>query len=250
MKKLLLFPLALILLGCKNDYQRGLEEFNSGNYKEAKIFFEKLKVGDENYTEALLKTYYIDSIQYANDFEQQRKDSVEFAERKIKEKELFVTRIKSEISSIDNYKYSVSGELNSLYDEIEFFAELWDLIKTAEDYEEKEVKSLAQTLRLKLEQVQKNTFPKLRKSYGDISNKMLWEENIEVKTLGRDHKTIQFTAGMFADNGNKKEVQNMLSENLNRFRFKRSQYKWYKYDDEYTYYTMNSNDDKAIVFKN
>lgn len=261
MKKIILFPLALIFFGCKNDYQKGIEEFNSGNYKEAKLFFEKLKVGDEHYTDALLKTYHIDSVLYSTNFEQQKidsiqeierrkQDSLEYAQRKAIEKDDLIQELEEKINYAGNYKYTPSNDINSLYGELETFAEWWGLIKDSEKYEENEIKNLGDNLRSKTVRIQQITFPKLRKSYGEISNRLLWEQNISVKTIGRSHTTIELVAGMFSDNGNKKEVQEMLSENFYRFRFKRSQYKWYKHDDEYTYYTMESDKDKEIVFKN
>ena len=95
--------------------------------------------------------------------------------------------------------------------------------------------------------IQVSEFPKLRKAYGKIVAKKLWVENIEVEVFGNNSKTIQFTGGIFANNKNKQETQETLSEMLNFLRFKKANYKWYEYDDEYTYYDLDSKNDNEIV---
>ena len=79
--------------------------------------------------------------------------------------------------------------------------------------------------------------------------KHLPNENIEVEVFGNNSKTIQFTGGIFANNKNKQETQETLSEMLNLLRFKKVNYKWYKYDDEYTYYELDSKNDNEITYQ-
>ena len=109
------------------------------------------------------------------------------------------------------------------------------------------LKELGEKLETKVKKIQVSEFPKLRKAYGKIVAKKLWVENIDVEVFGNNSKTIQFTGGIFANNKNKQETQETLSEMLNFLRFKKANYKWYEYDDEYTYYDLDSKNDNEIV---
>ena len=66
------------------------------------------------------------------------------------------------------------------------------------------------------------------------------------RILKKKSKTIQFTGGIFANNKNKQETQETLSEILNLLRFNTVNYKWYEYDDEYTYYELDTKRDNEI----
>lgn len=86
-------------------------------------------------------------------------------------------------------------------------------------------------------------YPALRKQYIAYAARTLWEENIEVTGSGR---TIQFTGGMFASNKNIKRTQETLSRILNRLRFKRVEYRWYRGASEYTSYTLSNKGDGEL----
>ena len=102
-------------------------------------------------------------------------------------------------------------------------------------------------LKSALRALQLKEFPAMRKNYGKISASKLWESNIEVAVFGTGNTTIQFTGGIFANNANKQEFQTSLNKIFHRLRFKKSIYKWYKYDEEYTYYEISSANDGDIV---
>lgn len=91
--------------------------------------------------------------------------------------------------------------------------------------------------------LQKQEFPKMRAEYARISKNILWEHNIDVKQSGT---SITFIGGIFANNANKKEFQDKIHDAVSDLRFKRVNYKWYKYDDEYTYYTISSPQDDEL----
>lgn len=154
-----------------------------------------------------------------------------------------------EISSIDkgidftSYKESIE----SIQLELVLFQVWAKKINEAKSSNNNGIKELGEKLETKVKKIQVSEFPKLRKAYGKIVAKKLWVENIEVEVFGNNSKTIQFTGGIFANNKNKQETQETLSEMLNFLRFKKANYKWYEYDDEYTYYDLDSKNDNEIV---
>ena len=86
----------------------------------------------------------------------------------------------------------------------------------------------------------------MRKNYGKILGKKLWEQNIEVKLRGSGSSTIRLISGMFANNKNKKDIFNAMKNELNMLRFQRAEFLWYKLDDEYTYWTLKNPKDTEI----
>ena len=79
--------------------------------------------------------------------------------------------------------------------------------------------------------------PAFRKQYVKLLGNALWEHDIEVEARN-NYKTITFIGGTFARNSNIKDFHNEAHEMLKLLGFTRAEYKWYKYDDEYTYYTI------------
>ena len=79
--------------------------------------------------------------------------------------------------------------------------------------------------------------PAFRKQYVKLLGNALWEHDIEVQA-SNNYKTITFIGGTFARNINIKDFHNEAYEMLKLLGFTRAEYKWYKYDDEYTYYTI------------
>lgn len=110
-----------------------------------------------------------------------------------------------------------------------------------------ETKKLGKELRENVAKRQKKDFPQLRKRYVELVAAKLWENDIDVTVSGKRNEYINFTAGMFAANKNKQEVQQTLSSVLSQFRFKQTRYRWYKGQDEYTYYTLESAADESVV---
>lgn len=162
-----------------------------------------------------------------------------------------IEQLNREIASIDKgidfTEYQESIE--SIQIGIAIFGAWSKIINEAATSENHEIKNLGIELEKKTKRVQIREFPNFRKAYGKIVNKKLWVENIETEVFGKGNRTIQFTGGIFANNKNKQETQSALSEILHMLRFKRANYKWYKYDDEYTYYEIESkNDDELVSF--
>ncbi|WP_333809262.1 hypothetical protein [Flavobacterium sp.] len=191
----------------------------------------------------------------SDDDKKEKETGVESTDKIISttEKKLTDVEIKEqlgrEISSIDkgidftSYKESIE----SIQLELVLFQVWAKKINEAKSSNNNDIKELGEKLETKVKKIQVLEFPKLRKAYGKIVAKKLWVENIEVEVFGNNSKTIQFTGGIFANNKNKQETQETLSEMLNFLRFKKANYKWYEYDDEYTYYDLDSKNDNEIV---
>ena len=191
----------------------------------------------------------------SDDDKKEEETSVEVTDKTIitTEKKLTDVEIKEqlerEISSIDkgidfsSYKESIE----SIQLELVLFQVWAKKINEAKSSNNNDIKELGEKLETKVKKIQVSEFPKLRKAYGKIVAKKLWVENIEVEVFGNNSKTIQFTGGIFANNKSKQETQETLSEMLNFLRFKKVNYKWYKYDDEYTYYELDSKNDNEIT---
>ena len=160
----------------------------------------------------------------------------------------FINQLRREIISLedfdgDTYKESVA----SLQLEIVLFAAWANIINKAEASAEQEINNLGKDLKEKVRQVQVKEFPLMRKSYGEIFDTTLWEHNIDIKVYGTHNNIIELTGVLFADNKNIKDTQTTIQEMLKLLRFDRVNYKWYEYDDEYTYFSLESYNDNEII---
>jgi hypothetical protein len=108
------------------------------------------------------------------------------------------------------------------------------------------LKKLSITLGSSIKQSQIKNYPKVRKAYASWAKNKLWEENIEVQLGGKSNEILTFTAGMFSSNKEIKVAEEMLHEMFHLLRFKQVRYKWYRGDDEFTYYTIDSKKDSEI----
>ena len=90
-------------------------------------------------------------------------------------------------------------------------------------------------------------FPKLRKEYAKVVAKLMWERDVDVSASGKNYINLNFTAGMFAANKNKKDFQEQLKDAPKMFRFRQTRYRWYKGENEYTYYTIYEGKDSDLV---
>ena len=91
-----------------------------------------------------------------------------------------------------------------------------------------------------VEKKQSIEFPLLRKAYGNLSDKMLWKSDIDVRVYGNSNGIIEYTGGIFAANRNIEETFRAVEGKLKELRFDQANYKWYEHDDEYTFYKLKS----------
>ncbi|WP_418892585.1 hypothetical protein [Limibacterium fermenti] len=153
--------------------------------------------------------------------------------------------IKSIKEGVDFSSYS--GTVESLQSELILF-NMWGIvIGKGENSIDEEIKGLAAQLKNDVIQLQIKEFPILRHKYADILNKKMWEHDIEVSASGDKSKYLNLTGGIFAANKNKKEYQETIQEALMMFRFSQSRYRWYKGEDEYTYWSIYEGKDSDMV---
>ncbi|MFA5934585.1 MAG: hypothetical protein WC827_01725 [Candidatus Paceibacterota bacterium] len=179
--------------------------------------------------------------------EQAKKEALAKAE-KDKADELKI-RLQREIDSFnkpfDNSIYR--NDITSLTLEVMLFSGWAKWITEGKESNNTEVKNLANQLEQKVSQRQIKEFPLMRKTYAKLIGNLLWEQDISVETLGATNKTIQLTGGIFVANKSKSTIQEQLSKQLRLFRFTTANYKWYEYDETYTYYDMDSYVDSKVI---
>lgn len=124
----------------------------------------------------------------------------------------------------------------------------------ASEYEDGDVLNLSseqqavrQRFKARIIDLQVQTLPTLRSRYGKAMAEKMWENNMKVRALGTANRTIEFVWGGFASNKNIAEFHRTASENFEALRFKRAQYKWIPSADEYTYYTLETPNDRDLV---
>lgn len=179
--------------------------------------------------------------------EQARKDTAaKAAQAKADEiKQQLQKELDSFNTPFDNSIYR--GNKDSLMLELVLFGAWAKLINEHKTNPDPGVKAMAQELERKVSSLQVKEFPLMRKAYGDIVANGVWESNIDVSVFGPANKTMELTAGIFANNKNVKDAHAALGDAFTLYRFTRVNYKWYKYDSEYNYYTIDSKPDNAVV---
>lgn len=240
---------ALLATSCTdNNYELGQKQFERKNYSNAKVLYNRVSSDDENYELAQSKIVEIEKIQAQITGDEAIQDSISRIEIEKTELENLRSQVKREIESLktfDGNKYR--GDVNSIQMEVMLFSVWAKVILDAENSTDEDIVKDGKKMRKTLGSLQKTEYPKLRKSYGDFIKKELWPENIDVLTKGNGASTLEFIGASFANNKNKKEFQETLSSILNQLRFKRVNYKWFKLDDEYTYYTLDVPEDAELV---
>lgn len=94
---------------------------------------------------------------------------------------------------------------------------------------------------------QAEMLPAMRNAYGPIMRDRLWEANGSARTVGQGYRTVEFMSPAFASNANIKKINDQMYDTLIMLRFTRSQYKWFRQADDYTYYNLKSPKDSDIV---
>lgn len=145
----------------------------------------------------------------------------------------------------DNSVYR-DGQM-SLELELIYFKNYAKLVRDGSISKIDSIEKKAALLKPKLVALQVREFPLMRKAIAEAWSKKLWENDIEVSSVGSGHGTIQFVGGTFAANKNIKDMQETMRESYEKYRFKRAQYKWIPSEEEYTYFKMETPGDGEIV---
>ncbi len=238
-------------LSSKANIESANKLIEEGKYSNAILDLKKIEKTDSLYNEAQTLIKKADSLNNLSNEEKKiakkLKDENEKKEQLLKQKE----QLQRELKSInDGIELSDGNSIEELQMDIVLFASWAKIIKEAEKSEDIEIKKLGKKLKLKVSKIQIKEFPNLRNKYAKIVAQKMWENDIEVYANGTGKKYINFTGGVFAANKNKKDFQIQVQEILRMFRFKQSRYRWYKGEDEYTYYTIyEGKDSEPVTFE-
>ena len=232
----------------KEDIAIAKKFMEQEDYSDAVLTLKKIEKTDTLFNEANLLIKQADSLNNLSDEEKliwkKTKEENVKKEELAKQKEQLEREIKSIKKGI---KFADGNSINELQMDIVLFAGWANIIQEASESKETEIKNLGKKLKKEVSRIQIREFPNLRKRYTKIISSKMWENDIEVYTNGTRKNYINFTGGIFAANKNKKDFQNQLHEILTMFRFKQSRYRWYKGENEYTYWTIYEGKDSEPV---
>jgi len=136
-------------------------------------------------------------------------------------------------------QYQYRGTPENLASEIDGFADSWAYIA------KHKTDSQSKAWEKRIINMQIKELPLLRKECGNEMDNKLWEEDVRVAVSGKGNKTITFTGYHFASNKGIKETQESLYSTLVKFRFNLIIYKWYKGQEDYQYFKLNTPNDSA-----
>ena len=256
MKQLFFLSFILLLFSCKNEITKE-SSFNTEKYethfliinnKSPELFngldyrdISKMLDNDSDLKNNFKEKTYEEVVNYlVTNYKSWEK------EQQAKEIENFIAQLEREVESAKSFDGDkFRNDVTSIQLEIAIFKVWKELYEKSTKNNESDIKKLGEELKKNAIQTQKKEFPKLRKNYSEVANKLLWENDIDVKISGGNkYTTLIFTGGVFASNKNIKDMQTELSEILTELRFKRTIYKWYKGQEDYTYYDLKTKKDE------
>ncbi len=91
-----------------------------------------------------------------------------------------------------------------------------------------------------------NQKPQARKLCAQKLKETMWEHDVAVEISGTRNTTLTFTGAVFASNKGIKAAQETIGSLYKNLGFKRVNYKWYEYDDTYTYFDIEGLPDGSM----
>ena len=142
---------------------------------------------------------------------------------------------------------SFRGTILNVEMEVILFSTYASFINEGDSSSDPSIKKMATELKNKVSALQSKEFPKMRKEYCQIIANKLWENNIDVTIQGSSNNTINLTGAIYANNKNILESQKALIDDLTRLRFKEVRYRWYKDEDEFNFYKLETPKDNEVL---
>ncbi len=158
-----------------------------------------------------------------------------------------IARLKKEINWIKNSQWVNYDSVLTIQIQLALFSAYSKIIDEYKNNNNTEIITLVKQLESELKKYQNREFPKLRKAYWKISNNLLWQSNIDVYIKWSDSWTIELVWWLLANNKNKLDMYSSMKDMLVLLRFTRINMKWYEYDDTYTYWDIESQNDSEFV---
>jgi hypothetical protein len=250
----IIFPIILSLSETESDKMKAIEK-NIKNKDYSYAISKLQKISEESEFKGKADSLLIITTK----LHKEQQDSIKRAELIVTEKankehleskkQELISQINKELASIKKGVdfSSNNNSVEALQMNLVIFSSWASLIDDALASDDTELNTLGSNLKMQVEKVQIVQFPLLRKEYVNIVAKAMWVNDIEVSGSGSSTIYINFTGGLFAANKNKQDFQEQVHSVLNQFRFKQSMYRWYKGQNEYTYYTIFQGNDKDLV---
>lgn len=244
----LIITFSILLALFSNNYETGLDYYKKKDYLNAYNNLKLVSKDNMNYKDAIKK---IDEIKPILDSLNILKENKELEKKPIlksDEKNNLKEQIEREINSTkkQDYVFAKGNTVEELQMDLVLLGAYWKIIEEGELSGDSETKKLAKILKTKVTVIQTHAFPKLRKKYTEIVRNLLWEQDIDVYSSDGG-KVINLTAGIFASNRNIKSTEEIIEENVKMFRFSQIRFRWYKWEDEFTFYKLDSQKDSEPV---
>ncbi len=195
------------------------------NYDMAKIYLKKIDSSDVLFPQVSIYYKKIDSIKLTKEID-------------------VVQEGLNQINNFNNKYYR--GTIQNIKNELALFHKLGRIVEDSKLSKHDNVKKIGRNLGYKLIKLQQFEYPKLRKEYANILANKLWEKDIDVYASGTRNYYLNITGGIFAANKNKADFENSLVGLFQSLHYKKIKYRWYKGQDDYTYYTLSSAKDNEI----
>jgi hypothetical protein len=228
-------------------YDKGKTFLKDQSYDKAKEAFSYIKQGHAKYDSAQMFIRIADSLIAEDVRKEFIRDSINKVINAQKEIENEIKNLEYIIESIKSFNgYLYQSDVPSLMKEVDQFKDWAGRAIKARKSEDGRIKSLGKKLEMSLVSLQKKEFPILRKTYASILNEKLWSEDIEVICEESGYYTLEFIGGIFAANKNKQTFQETIHSLVYDLRFTRVHYKWYKQDNDYTIYGIDSSPDAVL----
>lgn len=203
----------------------------------------------KNVVSAIVVAFFLIIAYGSDDNDEKNIDESVISENKDTPKIPLKTKLQNSIKSLetdDDLAKNVQS-VDGIVIVLALYKSYYITIKEGRESKVQEEKDLAKQLENKVSTSQIQNFPKLRASYYKLIQDKLWEHDVTVGIGGKRNTILNFTAGYFAANKNIKDTQEALHEMLVNLRFKQTNYRWYKGEDEYTYYTIESPKDSEVI---
>lgn len=227
--------------------QKNIEK---GNYKIAITDLKTIREDDSLYLSAAKLVKKADSLVHILEEEKKIAHELEIKKLEIEKLTQLKEKLSRELASVnEGIDFSIYREsIDFLQIELAIFGTWAKMIQEGTTSKNMDIQKLAKEIQTKVSKIQIKEFPILRKAYSEIVSKKMWENDIEVSSSGKKNTFLNFTGSIFAANKNKQLFQQEVQEILMMFRFKQSRYRWYKGENQYTYYTIYKGKDSDLVF--
>jgi hypothetical protein len=167
------------------------------------------------------------------------------------EKEIkLIKSIRDELTILENgIDYSqYRGSLSSIKKEIKLFNKWSKIIEDNQTDSSKEVKKILVKFKNKVISNQVKEFPILRKEFSKVIGSIGLNDDIEVISFGPKNTNIKFIGSYYALKSNISLNHSKISSVLGYLRFKKAEYFWFKYDEDYVTYKIISSKDNEIDY--